>query len=441
MSDYEQAVFISYAWGKNDEEHEAVVNRLDQSLKARGLTIIRDKRNLGYKGSIKEFMERIGRGNCVIVVISDKYLRSPNCMFELVEIAEGKQFHDRIFPIVLSNADIYDPIRRLQYVKHWEDKLAELDQAMRGVGQANLQGIREEIDQYSRIRDNVAGLISILKDMNTLTPDIHHDADFSHIYDAIQSRMEEAKSASASTRTSETRASLRSENTEDSGKSRTIGTTPSSSDEPRTIHLSKLKELETHQSSLRKYVEGYLLLSDRWDECGTAKSILLEKGISKIKARIPLDLRDLGEIRSSLSSAAINKLLPSMLMFDDFKNIADLFSQEMEGAKQEVEKFAKVFKTASPTKVEKMDLALNEALFHLDNSISAIKSLLEICGTNVRTEIGHIEGLINGIVHSQRVEELPTASEYSTTIDHVRTSPIERERTSQATGVIGRSSL
>jgi len=191
MQEYEQSVFISYAWGGESEE---IVNQIDGALQQRGLKIIRDKRDLGYKGSISAFMERIGQGNCVIVVISDKYLRSPNCMFELVEIAEGKQFHDRVFPIVLSNAEIYDPVKRLQYVKHWEDKLAELDQAMRGVGQANLQGIREEIDQYSRIRDKVSGLTSIMKDMNTLTTAMHRDSDFSEIYTGIEKRMTEALS-------------------------------------------------------------------------------------------------------------------------------------------------------------------------------------------------------------------------------------------------------
>ena len=186
MQEYEHSVFISYAWGGESEE---IVNQIDVALQQRGLTIIRDKRDLEYKGSINSFMERIGDGNCVIVIISDIYLRSPNCMFELVEIADGKQFHDRVFPIVLSDANIYDPIKRLDYVKHWEGKLAELDKAMREVGQANLQGIREEIDQYSRIRDKVSGLTSILKDMNTLTPEMHRDSDFSEIYSGIEQRM------------------------------------------------------------------------------------------------------------------------------------------------------------------------------------------------------------------------------------------------------------
>ncbi len=194
MENYEQAVFISYAWGG---EREELVNQIDQALQKRGLKIIRDKRELGYKGSITEFMERIGRGNCVIVVISDKYLRSPNCMFELVEIAERKQFYDRIFPVVLADANLYDPIKRIEYVKYWEQKRTDLAQAIKTLDPANLQGLREDMDLYDRIRDKVSGLTSILKDLNTLTPDMHLDSDFEILYNAIAKRMRETPAAPA----------------------------------------------------------------------------------------------------------------------------------------------------------------------------------------------------------------------------------------------------
>lgn len=212
MQDYEQAILISYAWGGESEE---IVNKIDQALQKRGIKITRDKRDLGYKGSIKEFMERIGQGNCVIVVVSDKYLRSPNCMFELVEIAENKQFHDRIFPIVLADADIYDPVKRLGYVKYWEVKRTELAEAMKTVDPANLQGIRDDMDLYDRIRDKISGLASTLKDMNTLTPEMHQDANFSHLYDAIEKRMKESPAASPSETAKSTKRTEGSTNSED----------------------------------------------------------------------------------------------------------------------------------------------------------------------------------------------------------------------------------
>ena len=195
MQEYEQAVLISYAWGGESEE---IVNQMDEALQKRGIKIIRDRRELGYKGSISEFMQRIGQGNCVIVVISDKYLRSKNCMFELVEISENKQFDDRIFPVILPDARIYDAAERLDYVEFWDEEKAKLNERIRNLpDQSNLQGIREELDNYNRFRDNISGLASTMKNVNALTPDMHRDSEFSELYDAIVKRMQEIPAKSS----------------------------------------------------------------------------------------------------------------------------------------------------------------------------------------------------------------------------------------------------
>lgn len=184
----EKEIFISYAWGGESEE---IVNKLDAAFQARGVKIIRDKRDLGYKGRIKAFMERIGRGKCVIVVVSEKYLKSENCMFELVQIAQNGQFYDRIFPIVLADANLYKPVNRLKYIKYWEEQIQELDEAMKSVGSANLQGLREDIDSYTEIRRTIAELTNILKDMNTLTSEIHSETEFNALFQAIEQKMAE----------------------------------------------------------------------------------------------------------------------------------------------------------------------------------------------------------------------------------------------------------
>lgn len=182
----QQKVYISYAWGG---ESEAFVNQLDTAFQEKGLKIVRDKRDLGYKGSIIEFMKEIGRAGAIIVVINEKYLKSPNCMFELTEISGNHDFSDRVFPVVLSDADIYNPVSRIKYVQHWEQQITELDAAMKTVSAANLQGFREEIDSYQNIRNTISELTFILKDMNTLTPDMHRDGDFDVIYEMVQKRI------------------------------------------------------------------------------------------------------------------------------------------------------------------------------------------------------------------------------------------------------------
>ncbi|WP_427158347.1 COR domain-containing protein [Aliinostoc sp. HNIBRCY26] len=186
--EYEKEIFISYAWGG---ESGTYVNHLDEVLQTKGITIIRDKRDLGYKERIKAFMEKIGRGKCVVAVISDKYLKSPNCMFELVQIAKNHKFSDRIFPIVLADAKIYDPIDRLQYVIYWEEKIKKFDDELKKVSAAYLEGFRDDIDSYNEIRQYLPRLANTLKDMNTLTADVHSEGEFEELVQAISKRIDE----------------------------------------------------------------------------------------------------------------------------------------------------------------------------------------------------------------------------------------------------------
>ena len=52
------------------------------------------------------------------------------------------------------------------------------------------------MDLYDRIRDNISGLSSVLKDMNALTPEMHKDSDFEVLYNAIDKRMKKKTAAS-----------------------------------------------------------------------------------------------------------------------------------------------------------------------------------------------------------------------------------------------------
>ncbi len=182
-------VYVSYAWGGDSEE---IVNKIDTAFQEKGIMMIRDKRDLGFKGLIKQFMQQIGEGAAVVTVISDKYLRSKNCMFELVEIADNKNFYERIFPVVLPDAKIYDSLDRIDYIKYWDSKIASLNEAMKSIeSQANLQGIREDIDLYTRIRNTIAGMMDILQNMNTLTADMHEESQFAELYSAVEAKLAE----------------------------------------------------------------------------------------------------------------------------------------------------------------------------------------------------------------------------------------------------------
>ena len=135
-------------------------------------------------------MQRIGKGKCVIVVISDRYLKSKNCMYELVQIAKNGEFYNRIFPIVLSDATIYDPVDRADYIIHWQEQIDKLETKIKLIASsANLPSLQRSINEYTEIRATIDGLTDTLQNMNTLTPDIHSESGFNDLINAIQEQL------------------------------------------------------------------------------------------------------------------------------------------------------------------------------------------------------------------------------------------------------------
>jgi hypothetical protein len=176
-------VYVSYKWG---ERSGALVDDIQRVLAERGVVVVRDVDEMRYKDSIREFMSRLGAGKAIVVVLGADYLKSKNCMFELCEIAARPEFTDRVFPVVLEDAGIFDAVTRLEYVRYWEEQTERLRAAMQTVGQENLQGIRDELDLLVRIRNTVADLIDTIADMNALTPQVHRGTNFEALYRRLE---------------------------------------------------------------------------------------------------------------------------------------------------------------------------------------------------------------------------------------------------------------
>ncbi len=179
-------VFVSYAW---NPESCAIVDRLEQALDNQGIRLIRDREEVRYKDSIRDFMRRIGQGKCVVVVISEKYLKSENCMFEMVEVEKAHGLRERIFPIVLPDANIYKATGRIRYVQHWEEEIRQLDEALKTVRGDNLTKLQEDLNVYAEIRRLFDGIADTLRDMNALTPDQHEDSAFEELILRIEAQL------------------------------------------------------------------------------------------------------------------------------------------------------------------------------------------------------------------------------------------------------------
>ena len=164
-------VFVSFAWGDDSSEQARrraeVVERLCETLSKEGWNILRDKGALHPGELISGFMKRIGRADHVIVVLSDKYLRSTYCMTELHalyerSLGEKKNFLRRIIPLALDDARLGTWRDRANHAKHWKTEFAEMAQHLSDIGVADFALYKAMQDWHNRVGDILAYVNDVL---------------------------------------------------------------------------------------------------------------------------------------------------------------------------------------------------------------------------------------------------------------------------------------
>jgi CheY-like chemotaxis protein len=133
ISDYERkTLFLSYCSFDTviaDIVDEALLQQLGNKIK-----ISRYTRDVKYKDSFKDFMNSISVHDFVLVLVSDHYLKSQACMYEVGEIIKDNEFKSNILFTIVSEsekqyyetqsenvgANIYSKSGQISYIKYWE---------------------------------------------------------------------------------------------------------------------------------------------------------------------------------------------------------------------------------------------------------------------------------------------------------------------------------
>jgi internalin A len=161
-------IFVSYAWGDDSTEDARkrghVVDELRKTLENDGYDIVRDTGAMRPGDLISGFMQRIGRADHVIVVLSEKYLRSTYCMTELHfiyqrSLGEKDEFLRRIIPLVLADARIATWRDRVAYTEYWKAEFKAMEKRLPTLGAESRELYNKTRDWYFRI-DDILGFIS-----------------------------------------------------------------------------------------------------------------------------------------------------------------------------------------------------------------------------------------------------------------------------------------
>lgn len=154
-------LFLSYCWNDSNEANKIY----DYFKSSQNIELHRDTIDIGKWGSIKEYMQSISDMDYTILLISDSYLKSANCMYEVLEVMRDRNYRDKIFPAVICS-EIYNPITRAKYVKHWQDEFSELESRLKEIKVQNLGKLNEDLKRRQDISSNIAEFLNVVSDMN-----------------------------------------------------------------------------------------------------------------------------------------------------------------------------------------------------------------------------------------------------------------------------------
>lgn len=143
----EKTLFLSYCQ-KDSAIADLLENKLQANIEGKA-RISRDIRDVEYHESFKRFMQTIETHDFVIMIISDNYLKSRNCMFEVLEVIKDSQFQKKLAFIVLSDsdtqyyndqtvgnigADVYSSDGQTSYSLYWANAEKDLQAQIEALG-------------------------------------------------------------------------------------------------------------------------------------------------------------------------------------------------------------------------------------------------------------------------------------------------------------------
>ncbi|WP_316848930.1 tetratricopeptide repeat protein [Pedobacter agri] len=157
-------IFLSYSWA-NSEDAE----RLDMAFSPAGITLKRDIREIAYRDSIKTYMQTITEADYAILLISDAFLKSANCMYEVLQVFKEQAFQVKILPVLVDGIRIFSPLEKLSYINFWLEKHTVLKKQLEGIEIESVWELHEELKHYQSICDNLDGFFATVTDMSLET--------------------------------------------------------------------------------------------------------------------------------------------------------------------------------------------------------------------------------------------------------------------------------
>ena len=175
---YKKKAFLSFC-SKDLEIANMIDDTITQKSKNR-IKISRYDKDVQYKESIEEFMQSIQEYDFIISIVSDAYLKSIGCMYEISELMRDRNYYNKLLFVIISDQDrvyysgnidgdnisanIYSD-EKYQYILYWKRESEKLDAKAKEIGNTSLMvGIAKDAKKINSILQNIGDFVEKLSD-------------------------------------------------------------------------------------------------------------------------------------------------------------------------------------------------------------------------------------------------------------------------------------
>lgn len=193
-------IFLSYCHRDSDIA-DLIEERLLPHI-SRNFTISRDVRDVKYKGSFRKFMQAIREHEYVLMILSDRYMKSLNCMYEMLEVFKDSNYGKKLLFLVISDADrqylkestdesiaadIYTTEGRTKYMLFWKEEQRKISEQIERIGEPMYAQMQiEEKYRIEKIKLELTEFFNYISDANGLTLGKHLETDFEELLKMLE---------------------------------------------------------------------------------------------------------------------------------------------------------------------------------------------------------------------------------------------------------------
>lgn len=173
-------VFLSYSWANGD-----AAEKIFSDLKQVGITVIKDNHQLKYKDDLTGFMQGIRDADFALILISEEYLKSVNCMFEACQLLNERDAKKKLLPVIVDGTSIYKTENRIELISHWQGVIKDLETKLNGIDPTLAIEVYKDLKAIKEVVQAIDGFLKMVTSMLVITLKELTDQNYKPVLDAV----------------------------------------------------------------------------------------------------------------------------------------------------------------------------------------------------------------------------------------------------------------